>query len=368
MLTLTVPAASATDGFWATAGGGSWATAANWDGGDIANGAEDTAYFGLFADIPANTVVTLDGARTIGHLVFTDSSGADGVTLNPGAGGPLTLVATLDTPSLTVIPLAQTVTVNVPLAGTNGLEKIGSGTLVLSATNIYTGETLVSGGTLLANGRFASEAVTVAVGGRLGGTGVVSAPVVVQSGGTLAPGNPLGTLSLSNSLGLQPGSLARVEVNAATTGYDFVQGMTSVNYDGSLVVCNLAGTPALGQSFQLFSAASASGNFTNLTPQLGGGLRWRFLPASGVLSVVSSASQPVIASYALAGGVISLEVTNGPPGATAYLLGSTNVALSVTNWTRLATNVFDVSGERRFTNAMTSTPQRFYRVSYTATP
>ncbi|MSU59999.1 MAG: hypothetical protein EXS35_17825 [Pedosphaera sp.] len=194
---------------------------------------------------------------------------------------------------------------------------------------------------------------------------------MVQAGAALSPGNSnaIGTLSISNSLTLLSNSTTRMDVNAATLACDLVQGLSSVSGGGTLVVSNLAGTPALGQSFQLFSATSASGNFTNLTPQLGGGLRWKFVPASGVLSVVSSFSQPRIASEGLSGASLVLQVTNGPPGGTNYLIASTNVALAVTNWTRLATNKFDVSGNCSFTNAVNvTTPQRFYAISATVAP
>lgn len=43
--------ATAVDGFWTKPGGGSWADGNNWDSGDIANGTDDTAYFGLLVNI-----------------------------------------------------------------------------------------------------------------------------------------------------------------------------------------------------------------------------------------------------------------------------------------------------------------------------
>jgi fibronectin-binding autotransporter adhesin len=49
----------------------------------------------------------------------------------------LTLDATFDTPSVSVGLSSQTITINAVLAGTNGLEKLGAGTLVLAATNTF---------------------------------------------------------------------------------------------------------------------------------------------------------------------------------------------------------------------------------------
>jgi len=148
-----------------------------------------------------------------------------------------------------------------------------------------------------------------------------------------------------------------------------VQSLSTASYGGTLVVSNLAGTPSSGQSFQLFSAAGASGNFSSLTPQLSGGLRWRFDPASGMLSVVSTASQPQIAGVYRSGSNLVLQVVNGAPGVTNYVLSSTNLALPLANWTRLATNVFDVGGNAGFTNAIApGTLERFYSIGVNQPP
>src|SRR5438309_957998 len=70
----------------------------------------------------------------------------------------MTLDATLDHPSITIVSFPNFVTINTVLAGTNGLEKLGAGTLVLAATNTYTygGPTIVSSGTLRLNGKIGS--------------------------------------------------------------------------------------------------------------------------------------------------------------------------------------------------------------------
>lgn len=362
---LFIFSAMADDGYW-IAGNGSWTNPNNWDSGIIADGTDNTAYFGLLANIPANLTVTLDGAHTIGNLFITDSTGADNVFLNAGNGGPLTLDATFGPPSVTVAAANQQIAIKVVLAGDAGLEKLGAGSLLLNATNTYTGGTLVSAGRLYINGQIGTDVVTVASGTLLGGTGIISGPVTVQSGGTLAPGNSApGTLTISNSLTLQPSSKTLMEVNASTSGHDAVQGLSSVSYSGTLTVSNLAGAPALNQSFPLFSAASASGNFSSLTPQLTGGLRWRFNPPSGVLSVVSTNLQPIFANVTLALKTnLILSAMNGVPGSTNYLLASTNVALPRTNWTRLATNIFDAGGNLVFTNGINPTmSRRFYLIS-----
>jgi autotransporter-associated beta strand protein len=358
------------DGYWITSGGGSWAAATNWDTSNIADGTDNTAYFGFSfeAVIPSNATFTLDGTRTIGNLYFTTQTGPDNWVLETGTGGPLTLDATFGLPQLTVTYASQSVAIEAVLAGATGAEKTGAGTLALDATNIYTGQTRVSAGTLLINGQTGADGVTVAAG-LLGGTGMITGPVTVQAGAILSPGNPFGTLTISNLLTLQAGSTTLMAVNAATSVHAAVHGLSNVAYGGMLEVSNLAGTLLLGQSFSIFDAASQSGNFSTIGPNPGPWLRWRFLPAGGVLQVVSSASPPRIAAIMQTGTNVVLSVTNGPPGATAYLLTTTNLALTRVNWARIATNVFDSSGSLTLSNALApDMGQRFYSISAVVGP
>ena len=130
---------------WNGAGGGSWATAAKWSPAGPANGVGNAADFSQ-QTLSANTTVTLDGSHTIGYLIFGDKGNAYNWTLARGSGGTLTLQAAPGTPTVTVNN--QTATIGAVLAGTQGLTMLGQGTLVLAASNIYTGGTTVVAGTL----------------------------------------------------------------------------------------------------------------------------------------------------------------------------------------------------------------------------
>jgi autotransporter-associated beta strand repeat len=103
-----------------------------------------------------------------------------------------------------------------PIPGIGNFEKVGTGNLILSGINTYTGTTTVNGGKLTVNGSIASSSgttvnsggaltvngvassVTVNAGGTLGGNGIVGNTTI--NGGALAPGNSIGLLTVQGNL------------------------------------------------------------------------------------------------------------------------------------------------------------------------
>jgi autotransporter-associated beta strand protein len=215
--------------------------------------------------------------------------------------------------------------------------KAGTGTQILSGTNTYTGTTTVSSGVLLVNGSIGGGAVTASAGATLGGTGIIKGPVTVQSGATLAPGASLGTLTISNTLTLAAGSTTFMELNAASGTNDLVRGITTVNYGGTLVVTNLAGSVSAGQTFKLFNAASRTGNFSAVTGVPG--VTWNFNPTNGVLTALNTAA---LNSTNLVASVSSTNLTlSWPADHTGWtLMQQTNhlnlgISMNTNDWMRL---------------------------------
>lgn len=112
-------------------------------------------------------------------------------------------------------------TVSKALAGVAApLIKDTAGTVILSATNTYTGATTVNGGTLLVNGSLAAgSAVSVGANGTLGGNGTIGGATAVA--GTLSPGNSAGILTISNNATITNGGTLAIELDGLTFGTEY---------------------------------------------------------------------------------------------------------------------------------------------------
>lgn len=248
--------------------------------------------------------------------------------------------------------------------------KTGAGTQMFTGANTYSSGTTINGGTLLINNSTGSGtgsgAVTVANGGTLAGDGSISGAVTVNSGGALSPGNPLGTLTVSNNLTLATGSTTFMQVQPSPFTNDAVKITGTLTESGTLNVSNANATAfAAGNSFKLFSAANYSGSFANFVlPSLTTNLVWNTtrLNMDGSLWVVSTVS-PDLNRINSAGTDLVLGGTSGTPGWTYYVQTTTNLTLPAAQWTYLATNEFDAGGNFNFTNAISPlTPAMFYRI------
>ena len=251
---------------------------------------------------------------------------------------------------------------NSAAALSTAIRKDDSGTWILSGNNTYTGNTVVSNGTLLVNGRIAGGGAVLVYGGTLGGSGNILSPVTISPGAVLSPGLNLGVLTISNTLTLATDSTTLMEINAQMLTNDSVRGPTYVVYAGTLSVTNLTGTLAGGQSFQLFSAAGSTGNFSGISPASpGANLAWSFNPTNGTLAI-TSLLPPQFTGFALgASGSFTMSGT-GPTDTVYRIFATTNLTQPFTNWTPVATGSFS-GGVFNFTDPQwTNYPGRFYRL------
>ncbi len=240
------------------------------------------------------------------------------------------------------------------------VHKIGAGSWTLSGVSSFRGPTIISNGTFVVNGQFNEITNLVSVfGGALAGSGTLAGPVVVEAGGSLAPGvGAIGTITINNTLTLQADSTTVVEVNKAAGTSDKVLGLTSVVYGGTLQVANLGGTLAAGDSFPVFSAAAASGSFASITPAPGAGLSWKFDAATGVLSVTEGGtSEPTTLSFSVDGSSLNLS---WPATHAGWYVQSNSVSIAAPeSW-------FIVPGSQNATTLSVpinpGTPQVFYRL------
>lgn len=241
-----------------------------------------------------------------------------------------------------------------------------AGTWTLSGFNTYDGETRAYGGLLMVSGQIQSLA-NVIVGdpatntpARLGGTGSIFGPVIVNANGTLAPGASIGTLAINNALTLK----GTTEMELSPSSADKIIGLTAVTYGGTLKVL-LSGTLTGTEVFTLFESppGTYSGSFAAYDlPALPFPMMWNTdnLATDGTLRVSIGGTKPHIAAVSRAVDGNFLINGTGPNGAAYRVLSSTNAALPLTSWLEIGSGTFS-GGTFSFldTNA-TNYVQRFY--------
>lgn len=133
------------------------------------------------------------------------------------------------------------VTIAREISGTGAFTKAGAGTLNLTADNSYTGETIVAGGRLAVNGSIEDSVLTTVLsGGILGGNGTVG-DLVVEAGGTVAPGNSIGRLNVAGDVTFEKGSTYEAEFDGSGNA-DMISATGSIFINGGSLYFIAAGS------------------------------------------------------------------------------------------------------------------------------
>lgn len=144
------------------------------------------------------------------------------------------------------------------LEGSATIEHGGGVTTLTADSSAFSGATTIWGGMLAVDGALGGT-IDVDAGGTLGGSGVVE-DVTVASGGTLAPGNSIGTLAV-DSITFDTGSLYQVEVNG-TGASDLVSATGTILINGGTVDVLNAPDIMLGSPYTILtSAGTLNGTF-----------------------------------------------------------------------------------------------------------
>ena len=213
----------------------------------------------------ANSTFLSFGASSTGKVQLNGySATVVGLTSNAPVGSPVVENGVGGAVTLTVNNASSGTfagTLQDGSAGTLALTKGGAGTLTLAGVNTYTGATLVSGGVLAVTGTTnASGGVSVANGAALGGSGLVAGAVTIASGGTVAPGPGIATLTLG-SLTLDAGSKLAFEFNSTPANDKIIvsspDGLTINGGDCSFF---LAGTPTAWGTNGTYNLVSFAGS------------------------------------------------------------------------------------------------------------
>ncbi|MBW8865105.1 MAG: autotransporter-associated beta strand repeat-containing protein, partial [Verrucomicrobia bacterium] len=268
---------------------------------------------------PANNLTIFGGATVQFNAISTDINKSlalqDGAIFNNTGGnniydGPVTLQGNC----IFNIGNGTATTFTNVIGGTGGsLTKItGNGSMTLNAASTYTGDTVISAGTLFLNepaslassrsitigsgatldvsGRL-DQTLTLPNGQKLSGVGTLSGNLTNSPGSTVAPGataTAIGTLTVNGSATLNGTNVIKlVETNLTS---DVLSVAGAVQFGGVLNLVTLAGSMHSGDAFTIFNAGGGfNGSFSSIIPATPGfGLTWdtNALATTGVLTVI----------------------------------------------------------------------------------
>ena len=319
------------------------------------SGAANYIYEGIAAQLTGNGLPVTVNGLTINN--------ANGVTLsrNVTVGGTLAVTSgTLEVKGYTLAAdkLAGTGTINnsgaastLTIGGNGGnssfggaingalsLTQHGAGSVTLTASSGYSGNTTISQGRLALSGSGSiNSSPTISVASNavfdvsgltsdyhltsshtMMGFGIVNGPVTINTGATLtvggASGTPAGPLTVNSALSLAGTTVLRINQGGSPAS-DLVEVSGGVGntlaYGGTLTLATVGSTPALGETYTLFNATTYAGAFTSL-----------------VLQGWSDTTRRVNLADLAVNGSISITANNAPTSGDLNLVAEKNIASS----------------------------------------
>lgn len=206
------------------------------------------------------------------HIAFNNNSTG---TLNIGAaeGDAPAAAGIIDAPSIAFGAGTGRIVFNhtntdyqfaTDMTGNGTLDFLSGATVLTGDGSLFTGTAAVNGGTLRVNGILSAVGTTVENGGRFGGTGTIG-DLIVDNGGTLAPGNSIGTVNVANAV-FNPGAVYEVELNAAGQS-DLLNASGTVTVNGGHARVIPHPDYALGTPYTIITAAGGvAGTFEGVLP------------------------------------------------------------------------------------------------------
>ncbi len=194
------------------------------------------------------------------------------------------------------------------ISGATNVKKLGTGLWVVSGAQTYTGSTIVNGGTLTLSGSLSTGTTYIQDGALMNLSGTTAGAIQIQAGGTLnitgtcggllsnngtlrgtgtitgnasmgngsvtRPAlNSIGSLTFSGNVTMSNSAMLDMEISGIYSDKLIVNGNLLCN--GTLSVKIISGSPADGNSYQLFAATTISGVFTSVElPELDPALEW----------------------------------------------------------------------------------------------
>ena len=188
-----------------------------------ANGTSDT--FTLGGDSDASFDISQIGGQYQGFETFTKTDGSSWTLTGTGnqdwtvfngrlIGDTASLQGNVDNRHTVNFNQSADGSYNGVMSGSGIMNKYGAGTLTLTGTHTYTGSTTVSAGKLAVNGSIAGSSVHVESDATLAGTGSVGRTTIAPRG-IHAPGNSIGTQTVSGNYTLSSNAILLIEIDSA---------------------------------------------------------------------------------------------------------------------------------------------------------